>query len=87
MNEVEVGRVARYFGKVGVAVIEIHAGDLHVGDTIRIRGKTTDVSQRVESMEMEHQPIHTAVLGQLVGIKVRERVREHDLVYKEIPQG
>lgn len=87
MNEVEVGRVARYFGKVGVAAIEIHAGDLQVGDTIRIRGKTTDVSQRVESMEMEHQPIHTAAPGQLVGIKVRERVREHDLVYKEIPQG
>lgn len=87
MGEVQVGRVVRFFGKVGVAAIEIHTGDLHVGDTIHIRGKTTDFSQTVESMEMEHQAIHTAVPGQLVGIKVRERVREHDLVYKEVPQG
>ncbi|MFQ5847740.1 MAG: EF-Tu/IF-2/RF-3 family GTPase [Candidatus Methylomirabilales bacterium] len=87
MGEVQVGRVVRYFGKVGVAAIEIHAGDLRVGDTVRIRGKTTDFSQTVESMQEEHQPVQTAVPGQLVGVKVRERVREHDLVYKEIPEG
>jgi putative protease len=85
MGEVEIGRVTRYFGKVGVAAIEVHAGDLRMGDTIRIRGKTTDFSQSVESMEVEHQPVQTAVPGQVVGVKVRERVREHDLVYKEIP--
>lgn len=85
MGEVEVGRVTGYFGKVGVAAIEIHAGDLRIGDTIRIRGKNTDFSQTVESMEVEHQPVDTAVPGQVVGIKVRERARERDLVYKEIP--
>lgn len=85
MGEVQVGRVSRYFGKVGVAAIEIQGGELRIGDTIRFRGKTTDFSQSVESMEAEHQPIQTAVPGQLVGIKVRERVREHDLIYKEIP--
>lgn len=85
MSEEQVGRVTRYFGKVGVAVIEIQAGELRIGDTIRIRGKTTDYSQRVESMEVERQPIQTAVPGQEVGVKVQERVREHDLVYKEAP--
>jgi putative protease len=85
MSETQVGRVSRYFGKVGVAAIEIEAGDLHIGDTIRIRGKTTDVSQVVESMQLEHQAVQTAVPGQLVGIKVQERVREHDLVYKVVP--
>ncbi len=84
MSEVQIGRVTRYFGKVGVAAIEIQAGDLHKGDTIHIRGKTTDFSQTVDSMEVEHQPVETAAPGQLVGIKVRERVREHDVVYKEL---
>jgi translation elongation factor EF-1alpha len=85
MSEVQVGRVTRYFGKVGVAAIEIVGGDLRIGDTIRIRGKTTDFSQTVESMEAEHRSIETAVPGQLIGVKVRERVREDDAVYKEIP--
>lgn len=87
MGQVEVGRVSRYFGKVGVAAIEIHGGELRVGDTIRIRGTTTDFSQTVESMEVEHQPVQVAGPGQLVGVKVRERAREHDLVYKETPEG
>ena len=85
MGEVQVGQVTGYFGKVGVAAIEILSGDLRVGDTIRIRGKTTEFSQTVESMQLEHQPVQTAVPGQVVGIKVRERVRERDLVYKETP--
>lgn len=81
----QVGRVTRYFGKAGVAAVEIQAGDLHIGDTIHVRGKTTDFSQVVESMQLEHEVIQTAVPGQLVGIKVQERVREHDLVYKVVP--
>ncbi len=87
MAEVQIGRVTRYFGKVGVAAIEIQAGELRKGDTIHIRGKTTDFSQTVDSMEVEHQPVEAAGPGQLVGIKVRDRAREHDLVYKEIPEG
>lgn len=85
MPEMQVGRVSRYFGKVGVAAIEIQAGDLHVGDTIRIRGKNTDFSQVVESMQLEHEVVQNAIAGQLVGIKVQERVRERDLVYKVVP--
>lgn len=85
MGEMQVGQVNRYFGKVGVAAVEIQAGSLQVGDTIRIRGKQTDFSQVVESMQLEHEVVQTAIPGQLVGIKVQERVREHDLVYKVVP--
>jgi putative protease len=85
MAEVQVGRVTHYYGKLGVALIEIQAGELRVGDTIRIRGKTTDLSQNVESMELDRKPAQSASPGQLVGIKVRERVREDDRVYREVP--
>ncbi len=85
MAEVQVGRVTHYYGKVGVALIEMHAGELRVGDTIHIRGKTTDLSQTVESMELDRKPVQSAGPGQMVGIKVRERVREDDRVYREVP--
>jgi putative protease len=85
MGEVEVGRVTHYYGKVGVALIEIRAGELRVGDDIRIKGKTTDLSQKIESMEIDRKPVQSAGAGQLVGIKVRERVREDDHVYREVP--
>jgi len=87
MAEVQVGRVTHYYGKVGVALIEIQAGELRVGEDIRIRGKTTDLSQKVESMEMDRKPVQSAGPGQVVGIKVRERVREDDRVYREVPDG
>lgn len=82
MPETRVGRVKEYFSKVGVAGIEVTDGDLHVGDTIRIRGHTTDLTQVVDSIELEHQALLQARPGQIVGIKVRDRVRRHDEVYK-----
>jgi putative protease len=85
MGETHIGRVTHYYGKVGAAVIEMQAGELRVGDTIRIRGKTTDLSQTVESMEVDRKPVQSAGPGQMIGIKVRERVREDDRVYKEVP--
>jgi translation elongation factor EF-Tu-like GTPase len=85
MGEVQVGRVTHYFGKVGVVTVEIQAGELRVGDTIRIRGKTTDFTQQIESMELDRQPVRTGGPGQVVGIKVRERARQDDLVFKEVP--
>jgi putative protease len=85
MAEVQVGRVTHYYGKLGVALIEIKAGELRVGEDIRIRGKTTDFSQKVESMELDRKPVQSASPGQVIGIKVRERVREDDGVYREVP--
>ena len=86
MAEQRIGRVAHYFGKIQVAVIEIEAGSLSVGDTIHIKGRTSDFTQTVESMEVEHQAIETAAAGQAVGLRVLEHAREHDDVFKVVPE-
>lgn len=82
MGEEKIGEIAKYFAKVGVAGIQVEAGSLSVGDTIHIKGHTTDLTQKVESMQLENQAIERATPGQLVGIKVNDRVREKDVVYK-----
>ena len=76
-----VGRVTHYYGKIGVAVVEL-SDELSVGDRISIEGSTTNFQQTVESMEIEHQKIQTAKPGDAIGLKVNEKVREGDLVYK-----
>ena len=82
-NLVEVGRVAHFFSKISVAVIELKA-PLAVGDTILIKGPTTDFEQTVESMQIEHKNVQRAEAGQSIGLKVAQRVREKDVVYKKI---
>ena len=76
-----VGKVTHYYGKIGVAVVEL-SDELSVGDTISIEGKTTNFQQKVESMEIEHERVKTAKAGDAIGLKVREKVREGDSVYK-----
>lgn len=78
---VEVGRVTHYFTRISVAVVEL-TGELSVGDRIVIRGPTTDFEQVVESMQIEHENVERAGAGQSIGLKVKERVRENDKVYK-----
>lgn len=78
---VEVGRVSHYFGGISVAVVELKA-PLAVGDRILIKGSTTDLEQVVESMQIEHEDVQGAEAGQSIGLKVKERVRENDPVYK-----
>ena len=82
MPEVKVGYVKDYFAKVGVAGIEITEGQLVVGDTIHIKGHTTELTQQVDSIQLEHQSLQRAEPGQVIGVKVRERVRPHDQVFK-----
>lgn len=82
-NLVEVGRVTHFFSKISVAVIELKA-PLAVGDKIAIKGPTTDFEQVVESMQIEHQNVQKAEAGQSIGLKVAQRVREKDTVYKKI---
>ena len=84
MAEQEVGRITHYFGKIGVAAIEITEGSLRVGDTVHIKGHTSDFTQQIESMQLEHESIEEATVGQTIGIKVVEHAREHDLVYKVV---
>lgn len=82
-NLVEVGRVTHFFSKISVAVIELKA-PLAVGDKIAIKGPTTDFEQVVESMQIEHQNVQKAEAGQSIGLKVAQRVREKDTVYKKL---
>ncbi len=82
MAEVELGRVTHYFGKIGVAAIEITQDTLSVGDTIHIKGHTSDFTQKVDSIQIDGQSLDEATAGQSIGIKVAEHAREHDMVYK-----
>ena len=77
----EVGKVTHFFSKISVAVVELTAA-LSVGDRIRVQGPTTDFEQTVDSMQIEHEDVKTAKKGQSIGLKVKERVRENDTVYK-----
>jgi hypothetical protein len=77
-----IGKVIHYYTDLSVAIVELIQGMLRVGDTIHIKGHTTDFKQPVESMEIEHQRVTEAAPGQSFGIKVREHAREHDVVYK-----
>jgi translation initiation factor IF-2 len=81
-EETEVGKVIQFFAKPSVAAIEITAGAIAIGDTIRIKGATTDFEQKVESMEIDRNPVPNAAAGQAVGIKVKDRVRPHDTVFR-----
>ena len=81
-NVVKVGRVTHFFSKINVAVIELTAS-LAVGDHIVFKGPSTDFEQTVDSMQIEHANVPKAEAGQSIGLKVAERVRETDLVYKK----
>jgi len=85
MEREKIGEVFHYFAKIGVAAIVLTDGDLKVGDTIQIQGPTTDFAQTVDSMQIENEPVTSATKGQSVGLKVREKAREKDLVYRVIP--
>jgi translation initiation factor IF-2 len=82
MDEELVGKVVKFFSKPGVAAVEITSGTLRVGDSIRIKGHTTDLEETVGSMQIEKESIEEAEPGFLVGIKVKDRVREGDKVFK-----
>jgi putative protease len=82
-NIVEVGRVAHFFSKINVAVIELKAS-MKVGDTIVFKGPNTDFEQVVDSIQIEHESVQQAEAGQSVGLKVLRRVRETDKVYKQV---
>ena len=81
MPEEKVGTVIKFFSKIDVAAIKLE-GTLNVADTIHIQGHTTDFTQEVESMQIENENVDEAGPGADVGIKVKDRVREHDTVYK-----
>lgn len=81
MEKIYVGKVSHFYPKISVAVIELE-NTLKKGDRISIEGKTTNFSQIVESIQIEHKDVNEASKGQSIGIKVIDRVRDGDKVYK-----
>lgn len=82
--EEEIGRISHYFSKINVGILELTKGKITVGETIHIKGHTTDFYQKVESIQVEHVPVETVAAGQSAGLKVESEVREKDLVFKVI---
>jgi translation elongation factor EF-1alpha len=78
-----IGKITHYFDKIEVGIIEISKGKLAVGDEIHIKGATTDFEQAVDSMQIEHEQVQTAKKGDAIGLKVKDKVREGDEVYKK----
>jgi len=85
MAEEKIGVVTHYFGDIGVAALKITNGELNVGDTIHIKGHTSDFTQTVDSMQVEHESVKVALAGDEIGMKTAEYAREHDLVFKVTP--
>ncbi len=82
MEEKQVGEVIKFFAKIGVAAIRLSEGSLKVGETIHVVGHTTNFSQTVDSMQVDNKEVQEAGPGADIGIRVKERVREHDIVSK-----
>lgn len=82
MEEKKIGTIMDYFAKVGVAAFRVEGQGIKVGDTIHIKGHTTDLTQKIASMQIDRASIEEAKGGEDVGIKVAERVRKGDTVYK-----
>lgn len=81
MPEEEIGKITHYFNKIGVAAIQL-TGVLHVGDTVHVKGHTSDWTQPIDSMQIEHNSVEKAGPGDSVGIKVDGHAHEHDVVYR-----
>ncbi len=81
MNKIQIAEVTHYYNRIGVAVLAL-TETIHVGDMVHITGYSTDFRQRVTSLQVEHQAVDSAVPGQDVALKVDQRVRQRDKVYK-----
>jgi len=77
----QIGAISNFYSKISVAVVDL-TGKIVVGDTIRVKGATTEFRQKVDSMQIEHANVQNAGPGQSIGLKVSEKVRKGDLVYK-----
>jgi translation elongation factor EF-1alpha len=85
MAEEKIGEIVKFFAKPSVAAIKITAGELKVGDTIKIVGHTTSFESVIESMEVNNAKVEKAVTGDFIGVKVADRTRPGDEVFKVIP--
>lgn len=83
MEEREVGVITHYYGRLSVGIVEL-SDTLKVGDTVHIKGHSSDFTQVVDSIQIEHADVSEAKAGDLIGLKVIQKVHEHDKVYKVI---
>ena len=81
-NEVEVGKVRHYFGKISVAIIYCGSDGLKIGDTIHVKGPTTDFTMKIESMQVEKQEVQVVEQGKTVAVRTTAKARNEDTVYK-----
>ena len=81
MAEIEIGKVSDFFAKPVVAGIDLTA-TMKKGDTIHIKGHTTDLVMTIESMQIDNVNVEEAGAGVSVGVKVTDRVRRGDTIYK-----
>jgi hypothetical protein len=84
MAEQEIGIVTHYFSKIGVAAIQLTKGTMAVGDTIHVKGHTSDFKQKIDSIQVDNAGVAEAAVGQSVGIKVVDHARQHDAVFKVV---
>jgi len=80
-KEKPIGKITHYYDNIEVGIIEVKS-TLSVGDTIHIKGNVTDFEQEIDSMQIEHEQIKKAKKGDMIGLKVKDKVREGDIVYK-----
>jgi hypothetical protein len=80
--EERIGSVIRFFDKSSIAAVKLDYGDLAIGDTIHIKGITTDFRQKIDGLEFDHKPVQKAIRGQFTGIKLSQHAKPFDLVYK-----
>jgi putative protease len=85
VDEELIGKVTHFFPRIGVAAIEVTAGEVRIGDTIRVLGATSNFTQQVESMQVDHVPIESASVGEVVAVRVTERARVNDVVFRIRP--
>jgi putative protease len=83
MQEKEIGKITHYYGHLNVGIIELQ-DTLKVGDTIHIKGHTCDFSQTVDSIQIEHASVPEAKSGDVVGLKVLQKVHPNDKVLIQV---
>jgi putative protease len=84
MDQDQVGVVVNFYAKPSVAAIKLTSGSIKKGDLLKYKGHSTDFTEEVTSIEINNQPVEEAKTNDLIGIKVKERVRENDKVYKVV---
>ncbi len=86
MAEDLIGSVTHFFKGPSVAVVKVTEGEVAVGDEIHFVGHTSDFTERVTSMEVDHKKVERAAVGDEIAIQVVDRARPHDQVYKVLPE-